>query len=163
MGNNDSPLLADLTLSAMEFRFLNSSIHYQEACLLNLTTQYIDDLFNCNCPNFLDHCKNIYHSSLVLENTTGSGDSSNYLDLTIVNDGQQHFVKLFNKADSFNFTGQRFSHVDSNVHSNLGYNTFYVQMVRIARLSTRAIDFKEKLVEIYNAFCNKGFNRFELQ
>ncbi|MCP4651004.1 MAG: hypothetical protein GY853_13130, partial [PVC group bacterium] len=44
MGGNASPLIADLTLSIIEFRYLNSSTHVHECRLLKLTSRFIDDL-----------------------------------------------------------------------------------------------------------------------
>ncbi len=44
MGGNASPLIADLTLAVLEFKFLNNSSFIRECKLLKWTTRYIDDL-----------------------------------------------------------------------------------------------------------------------
>ncbi len=137
MGNNASPIIADLTLSAIEFRYLNTNLHSWERSLLQYTTRFIDDLLSIGCPYFLELCQDIYPDSLPLENTTNASNYSHYLDFTINYSPDGHQITLYNKTDCFNFAAKCYIYADSNTHSNLGYNTFYTQLIRIARTCTR--------------------------
>lgn len=157
MGGNASPLLADLTLSVLEFKFLQSTtpaLRYR----MKHTFRYIDDICNLNDPEFLDHCKQIYPACLPLEDTTSADSYTNYLDLAICIRTGTALCSLYNKTDAFNFTVIRMPEFSSNVHSNIGYNTFYSQLIRIARICDCAADFQDRCMDLCDIFIHKGYS-----
>ncbi len=161
MGGNASPLLADMTLSALEFKCINkmSNVSRKE---LGTCSRYIDDLFNLNGKDFLIKCASIYPACLPLEETTTSAKESNFLDMTIKLDGKTISATLYNKVDAFNFEVIRLPEFSSNVHSSVGYNTFYSQLVRIGRICSDMSEFEIKTRILCLAFLNKGYNNVKL-
>jgi len=158
MGGNASPLLADLTLAMLEFKFLKKA-SVQERREIGNCSRYIDDILNLNGKNFMETCKKIYPACLPLEETTSSEKESNFLDLTIRLEDKIISTTLYNKTDAFNFAVIRLPESSSNLHSNIGYNTFYSQLIRIARICTYPVDFEHNVDVLCNAFINKGFSK----
>jgi len=161
MGGNASPLLADLTLTALEYKFLKSlSAHEQRN--MGISFRYIDDVLNINGNDFLNCSKNIYPASLPLENTTRDAASVDFLDITISMAHGSLTTTLFNKVDSFNFNVIRLPDSSSNVHSNLGYNTYYSQLIRFARICCMQCEFESKVKMLWDMFEKKGFDKCKL-
>lgn len=157
MGGNASPLLADLTLSVMEYRFLKSS-SYIVRKNLRLSWRYFDDLLCFNNKEFLTLCKNIYPDELPLEETSTDCNNCYYLDMQLTSINDKLNITLYNKVDAFNFAVIRFPHASSNVSNSLGYCTFYSQLIRIGRICSSVTEFKLKLSDLYNIFKSKGFS-----
>jgi len=162
MGGNASPLLADLTLSYMEFEYLSNPMNRGYAICMQYTVRYVDDLLSINCQDFLQYCKQIYPDSLPLEETSSDHNSVDFLDLTITGGDKANF-EIYNKTDSFPFAVVRFVHSSSNVHCNLGYNTFFTQLIRFGRIYTQSTGFTRKCKELCTSFLEKGYKKELLQ
>ncbi|MCP4978369.1 MAG: hypothetical protein GY931_19660 [Maribacter sp.] len=161
MGGNASPLLADLSLAVMEFKYLKQATPQQRKDIGD-NVRYIDDLLNANGKSFLTVCKNIYPASLLLEDTTSRINGSDYLDLSIEITGGRLNTTLYNKTDAFNFMVIRYPEASSNVHSCIGYNTFYSQLLRIGRICSSAVEFENKVEIIWQLLCDKGYDSTKL-
>ena len=72
MGGNASPLIADLFLLTLEFKFIKSLVDSKNKHNLLLATTlsnnsiFIDDILVCNSNNFKDIAKQIYPNSIPL-------------------------------------------------------------------------------------------------
>ena len=56
----------------------------------------------------------------------------------------------------------RYVHADSNVARSVGLNTFYGQLIRVARISSSADSFNIRIKELFESCQAKGFNEAEL-
>ncbi len=157
MGGNASPLIADLTLSIIEFRYLNSSAHIHECRLLSLTCRFIDDLICFNCPKFLTFCQQIYPDNLPLSQTNSNISLCDYLDLSIQIQKGTVNISMYDKTSAFNFEVIKFPHSYSNIHSNIGYNIFYSQLIRFGCICSDYISFATSASNLYMLFIQKKF------
>ena len=159
MGGNASPLMADLTLSMMEFEFAknepatNRDIEYWK--------RYIDDILIANYHRFMEVASTVYASELVLERTNETFEAAPFLDLAL-DVSNQLTISVYNKTDDFSFKVLRYCFADSNVHTNVGLGTFYSQLVRFARISNKVCDFERRVLQIFTEFIEHGFSRESL-
>ena len=136
MGGNASPFIADLYLAWHEFCFMNRlmssklSTDHKLAKILSANSRYLDDIAVINYLNFGNIAKQIYHPSLVLEGSTTGYHYDTFLDLQIRIYQKRFVVGIYHKVDDFNFEVISFPFPSSNIHSQLGYNTFYSQLMR---------------------------------
>ncbi len=159
MGGNASPLLADLTLSVLEFKFLNSNLHFRESKLLNYMTRFIDDLFSVNAPTFMELCKQIYPASLPLERTNNEPETCDYLDFTAKLANGRLELSLYDKTKAFPFGVIKITDVTSNIHSRIAYNNFYSQLICTGRLCNNFSSFKHQVLQLFSCFVHCGFNK----
>ena len=95
MGNNCSPLLADLFLFSYEAEFIEELIktcHKDLAKSFNFTFRYIDDVLSLNNKKFTDYIHRIYPPELEIKDTTDSSTSAAYLDLFLQGNQQGHLL-----------------------------------------------------------------------
>ena len=59
--------------------------------------------------------------------------------------------------DDFNFEVISYPFPDSNIHSSLGYSTFYSQLIRFYRLCNNKSDFLFRAKLIYQKLINRGY------
>ena len=161
MGGNASPLLADLTLSMLEFQYMKQSSPVERSNM-GLCWRYIDDILNINGKNFLATSVYIYPPSLPLEVTSTTNAKSNFLDLNIELKQGKAVTTLYNKVDAFNFEVIRMPHSSSEVHSRIGYNVFYGQLIRIARICSTAKELELKIQNLCDIFLAKGYDNYKL-
>jgi len=142
MGGSASPMIADLTLAMLEFRFLSENQNRPVARRLLNTYRYIDDICTTQLSKeeFLEVAKEIYPPSIPLNHSSGDLFSCDYLDLRITfNPSMQ--LSVFDKTEYFNFDVVKFGFAESNVPTSLGYNVFFSQLVRYSRICTNKTDF----------------------
>ncbi len=157
MGGNASPLLADLTLTALEWKH-TSKMSYNAQKEMGMCCWYFDDLLNVNGKDFIQRSKTIYPASLPLEETTKSSEESDFLDITIKLGAPCLETMLYNKVDAFNFDVIRFPNASSNIHSGTGYNTFFSRLICIARICSNVDNFESAVNTLCDVFLNKGFS-----
>ena len=147
MGGNASPFIADLCLAWVEYKFMkdlsNSKVpsDFKLAKTLSNNCRYIDDISVINYLSFGELAKRIYHDELILEESDFGYHYDNFLDLSIRIHSERFLMGIYHKVDDFNFEVISFPFPDSNIHSNLGYNAFYSQLVRFFRLCNNINDF----------------------
>jgi len=168
MGGNSSPILADLYLSWLEFQYMNKLIKsdYHRAKLLSSNCRYLDDIVTPNFNNFLLDSKLIYPNDLVLEanKTDDSNDNirDHFLDLDISINKDAFCFNVYNKVDSFNFKVISFPFAKSCIPTNIGYNTFYSQLVRYLNICSTVKYFQIKTKVLLDLFINHGYRKFLL-
>jgi len=162
MGGNFSSQLSDLCLSVIEFKAQSNKNEIERSKRNCHSVRYIDDILSLDNEDFMDDSNAIYPSDLPLQRTNNASlIQANFLDTTIF--GQPNFkLEIYNKTDDFAFRVVRYGHIDSNVHSNTGYNTFYSQLVRFARIATNQENFENSTVEMFQTFLSQGFERKKL-
>ena len=159
MGGNASPFIADLYLSWCEYCYVTklTKTDYNLAKRLSYNCRYLDDICTVNLKDFDTISKDIYDNTLILEGSTCSYKRDNFLDLYIrVIDGK--FVTgVYHKVDDFNFEVISYPFPDSNIHSSLGYSTFYSQLIRFHRLCNNKSDFLFRAKLICQKLINRGY------
>ena len=100
----------------------------------------------------------IYDSTLLFQGSACNYKQDTFLDLYIrVVDGV--FVTgIYHKVDDFNFKVINFP--QSNMHSMLGYTTFYSQLIRFFRLGNNIYDFLFGQNLAIPSWSNVDFKRF---
>jgi hypothetical protein len=147
-GGNASSLIADLTLSMIEFRHLKDATNIPRD---SATFRYVDDLAIIN----FDLQPGIYPPELNL--TTEAQNSKgeiNYLDLTITLPSGN--IKLYNKTDYFNFHVITSMHHDCAISKNTSTGILTSQMIRFARINSDCVDFFNSIKRLIDSYTNNG-------
>ncbi len=157
MGSNSSPLIADLTLSVMEFNYVKKSIKNGDNKQF-YAGRYFDDIGVINKEKFHAESKQIYGEDLVLKLTNKNMDASPFLDL-VITIGNEVTFGMYNKTEDFNFNVIRYGYADSDVHTNTGLSTFYSQLIRTARVCDGRKEFEKRVLDMFQTFLTHGYNR----
>ena len=86
MGGNASPLVADLYLSWLEYKFINKLIKRKEFGLvdkLKYICWYTNDIITPNVDNFINIASDIYPQEIPQEQNRTNGLYDTFLDLDI--------------------------------------------------------------------------------
>ena len=159
MGGNASPFIADLYLSWCEYCYMTKVVKtdYTLAKLLSYNCRYLDDICTINLQNFGDIAKDIYDNTLLLEGSTCSYKQDTFLDLYIRVVDHKFITGIYHKVDDFNFEVISYPFPQSNVHSMLGYSTYYSQLIRFFRLCNNINDFLFRAKFSYSKFVKRGY------
>jgi hypothetical protein len=154
MGGNASSLIADLTLSMIEYRYLQTSTHISRD---SATFRYVDDLAIMN----KDLPTGIYPPELSLthEHQNSAGEI-NYLDLTITFPSCD--IKLFNKTDHFNFNVINSMNVNCAISKNTTFGILISQMIRYARINTNCDTFIICTKGLFEGHIRNGHEKYLL-
>ena len=155
MGSNASPFIADLYLSWCEYCYMTKIVKtdYAMAKLLSYNCRYLDDICTVNFKYFGDIAKYIYDSTLLLEGSACSYKQDLYIRVV---DGK--FVTgIYHKVDDFNFEVINYPVPQSNIHSMLGYTTFYSQLIRFFRPCNKINDFLFRAKLNYSKLVKRGY------
>jgi ubiquitin C-terminal hydrolase len=164
MGGNASPFIADLYLAWHEYCFMEelhkSKLAADQTLIrsLSLNSRYIDDIAVVNLLNFDAVANKIYDPSLILENSKSGYHYDTFLDLLIRVYKKRFVIGIYHKVDDFNFTVINFPFPESNIHSRVGYNAFYSQLVRFFRLCNNLPDFLARVKMIYVKLYERGYS-----
>ena len=71
-------------------------------------------------------------------------------------------IGIYHKVDDFNFEVINFPFPSSNIHSQVGYNTFYSQLVRFYRLCNNVHDFIMRVNLIRKKLSARGYSETTL-
>ena len=164
MGGNASPFIADLCLAWAEYSFmmeLSKSVDpadIQLCKLLSNNSRYIDDISVLNYLSFGELSKRIYHEELILEESSFGYHYDHFLDLNIRIFGGKFIVGIYHKVDDFDFEVISFPFPESNIHSKVGYNCFYSQLIRFYRLCNNVRDFAVRVRMLFNKLSGRGYS-----
>ena len=103
MGGNCSPLIADLYLSWLEYKYVTDTMknNFPLAKQLSYNSRYIDDIITPNISNFLDIASHIYPKELPLERSSSNSLHDCFLDLDILVKNNKFITKIYHKAFRF--------------------------------------------------------------
>ena len=138
-GGNASPFIADLHLSWCEYSYMTKIIKtdYAMAKLLSYNCRYVDDICTINFKYF--------------------GDIAKIWDLYIRVVNGKFVTDIFHKVDDFNFEVINYPFPQSNIHSMLGYTTFYSQIIRFFRICNNINDFLFRAKLSYSKLVKRGY------
>ena len=169
MGGNASPFIADLFLAWQEYCFMDSLVksktesNLKLAEQLSLNSRYLDDIAVINFLSFGVVAKLIYHSSLLLEESDFGYHYDHFLDLNIRIVNGRFVIGIYHKVDDFDFEVISFPFPSSNIHSQVGYTSFYSQLVRYFRLCNNITDFIVRVKMLKNKLSSRGYNLVSLR
>ena len=164
MGGNACPEIADLYLIWCEYSYMqklcNSKIkNLKLAKELSNNSRYIDDISTLNLSvNFGSLSKEIYDSSLILEQSSENGHRDNFLDLHIYIKDKKFVTGIYHKVDDFDFEVINYPFPSSNITNSEGPKCFYSQLIRFARLCNTAINFCKRLYHTYTKLHQRGYD-----
>ena len=164
MGGNASPFIADLCLAWAEYTFMTELAKSKQpddiklCSLLSNNSRYIDDISVLNFLSFGELSKRIYHESLLLEESDMGYHYDHFLDLNIRIFAGKFIIGIYHKVDDFDFEVISFPFPESNIHSKVGYNCFYSQLVRFFRLCNNVFDFSVRVKMLYHKLSDRGYN-----
>ena len=158
-GNSASPLIADLTLMAMEVKYILA--HQQDYRKNNfLAARYMDDILfiGKDLGQILDNTQTMYHSSLTLTKTNPNSTSCDFLDLTILINNGNLITKMYNKTDSFSFKVLKYPQFSSNIHSSIICSTIAGEIVRIERSCSEITTFSSRLKDLLHNLVENEYS-----
>ena len=126
--------------------------------LLSNNSRYIDDISVLNYLSFGELSKRIYHEELILEESSFGYHYDHFLDLNIRIFGGKFIVGIYHKVDGFDFEVIIFPFPESNIHSKVGYNCFYSQLIRFFRLCNNVTDFSIRVRMLYFKLSGRGYS-----
>ena len=164
MGGNASPFIADLYLAWHEYCYMYKlsksklELDTRLAKILSNNSRYIDDISVINYLGFGSIAKDIYHPTLILEESNTGYHYDTFLDLLVRIHNKRFIIGIYHKVDDFNFEVINYPFPTSNIHSQVGYNTFYSQLVRYFRLCNNVKDFLARVNLIRQKLSARGYN-----
>ena len=172
MGGNASPLIADLFLANLEFKYMDKLVsskspeNLRMAKKLSNNSRYIDDIGVCNMNNnneFMICSKDIYPESIPLTTGCIENDKDTFLDLDITLEENRFITKIYNKVDDFDFEVVSFPFPTSNMSDHITYNSFYSQLVRFSSVCSKFNDFDIRSRNLLESLLNRGFSKYRLK
>ena len=162
MGLPSAPKMIDLTMAYYEFKFQTDPQNREIALAIGeKTCRYVDDECSLSDYDVEPVLSRIYPPELSLL-VTSSDRSMDFLDITItIQNGIIH-TQVYNKTDDFPFKIIRYSHIQSNIHERVGYNTFYGELVRFARISSDSKSFESRSKHLRDAHLRNGYELEQL-
>ena len=162
MGLPSAPKMIDLTMAYCEYKYMsNSSNQITARNIGNYTCRYVDDFFSCTESDIENILKDIYPRELTL-NKTSNTTSTTFLDVSIQLRNDKLIMSVYNKTDDFPFTVIKYNHPKSNIHSSVGYNTLYGEILRFARISNTIENFTKRCRLLYHDFLSLGYEEYRI-
>jgi hypothetical protein len=158
-GNNASPFIADLTLTAMELVFTNSLPSYIKDKQIAVF-RYMDDILVVHDQRINIHnlIAEVYDHNLDLVQTNSSDTTADFLDLSITITNNMLHSKIYNKTDNYTFPIIRYPHSISVIPKNIIANTITGECRRFIFGCTEASDVLIRMVEMIARFRSNGFD-----
>lgn len=119
---------------------------------------HFDDISVINHVAFGCIAREIYHPSLILEESTIGYHFDTFFDLLIRIYNKWFIIGIDHKVDDFNFEVINYPFPTSNILSQVGYNTFYSQLIRFYRLCNTIKDFLVRVDLIREKSSIRGYN-----
>lgn len=151
MGGNASPLIADLTLSVIEFKYLKEQPRMPTDAFV---ARYIDDIVEINVD--LEHrLPQIYPPELeVNKDSPDTYGRINYLDLQLT--VGERYINIFDKTENFDFHVVKTINSSSCIHSNTIIGIMMGQFIRYARVITKYDDFYNRCLRMLRNHKDAG-------
>ena len=144
MGGNASPLVADLVLSVLEYKYLKRNPMPSSSFLF----RYVDDILVVN-SDATHMIHNAYPKELDITSEPCVNGTINYLDFTLHTNARR--LHVYNKTNVFTFPVVRAYHGTSCVHSGMIIGVIIGNLVRFTRISTNLKD----LIDSSKSYINQ--------
>ena len=166
MGINFAPLVADLFLFCYERDFMKNLSSDNEADVIkapNLTSRYLDDLFNIDNPYFEGMVNQIYPPELQLDKSNTSDIEAPFLDLHLSISNGFVLSKIYDKRDDFDFDIVNFPFLDGDVPRRPSYGIYIYQLIRFARVCSHVDDFNTRNKCLTAKLLKQGYRYHKLR
>ena len=121
------------------------------------TSQYLDDIFTIDNPEFEKHITDIYPTELQLNKANTWDKGTSFLDLNIkVIDSDVH-TRVYDKHNDFGFPIVNFPWLSGDVPRLPSQGVYISQLVRFARCCTSISDFNFKNLQITSKLLIQGY------
>ena len=130
--------------------------------MFNDTSQYIDDIFTIDNPEFEKYIPDIYPAERQLNKANTSAKTS-FLDLNIKIVGSHIHTSVYDKRDDFGFPIVNFPWLSVDVPRLPSYGIYIWQLVRFARCCTSVLDFRSKNLHITSKLLTQGYRYHKLR
>ena len=162
MGSNSSPVIANLCLSYMEFKYLHNRQNAGPARQLSNSVRYIDDIATFGTHVLKEVYRDIYPDTLPLSFDDTNDGTGHFLDLFIDRNRESKSITLYDKRVDFDFEVIRFPFKGSNQPMNVGLNVLYAQVIRIARICGAKDEFLSNLALLCDILEKRGYSEAEI-
>ena len=162
MGGNASPLIANLYLSWLEYKYLDKLVKNKEFNLVNYlkyNCRFNHDIVTPNVDNFTTIASDISPEDIPLEQSSNIGTHDTFLDLDISVLDNKFVFKIFHKVDLFNFEVISFPYLESNAPSQICYNTFFSQLITFANICSNFAGFAEQVKLFFNKLLARKYDK----
>ena len=166
---NASPLIADLFLANLKFRYMDKLVsskspsNLRMAKKLSNNSRYKDDIGVCNLNSINDFMicfEDIYPDSVPLTVGCIENHKDTFLDLDITIEENRFITKIYIKVDDFGFEVVSFTFPTSNMSDDITYNSFYSQLIRFSYVCSKFNDFDISNRNLLESLLNKGFSKY---
>ena len=161
MGSPSAPIIADLVLSNLEFRFLTEKRNRSIAERLKFTMRYVDDILSLGSEALREAAPLIYPDSLPLNFDDTSSGVGHFLDLNINTHSGQYTV--FDKRREFPFEVIRFPEKSSNQPLQSGLKVYFGQLLRMAERTNSREEFAKNAAFVTETMMTRGFTLKEVE
>ena len=162
MGLPCAPKMIDLTMAYSEYKYLTNPTNREIALKIgNHTCRYVDDFCTFTDIDIQPILSDIYPIELTL-NKTSTKNQATFLDTSIRLANNRLQLSVYNKTDDFPFTVIKYGHPDSNVHSSTGYNTFYGEIMRFAKIANHRDSWTDRCKLLVHDFLSLGYEKEKL-
>ena len=120
---------------------LHKSKQYDLIDMFNDNSQYLDDIFTIDNPEFKNHIPDIYPTKLQLNKANTSDKETSFLDINIKVVERDVHTSVYDKRDDFGFPIVNFPWFSGDVPGLPSYVVFISQLVRFARCCTSVSDY----------------------
>ena len=154
MGGNASPLIANLVLSFMEFKYFQRNevkINYKAAIF-----RYVDDILAINI-DISELIKNCYAPELEINVDNGLNNKLAYMDLQF--DFNSNSIAPYNKVDIFKFHVNRAFHASSCVRKSLITGCIIGRLITYARISIHYSDFYNNVLSYFTILVSRDHDK----
>ena len=160
MGSPSAPVIADLVLSHLEFKFMTNPRNRGLAERLKYTRRYVDDILSLGSEALKEAAPLIYPDSLPLNFDDTSEGIGHFLDLNINAHTGEYTV--FDKRREFSFEVIRFPERNSNQPLKTGLNVLFGQLLRMAKLTNNKAELTKNIRFIAETMRKRGFELKEM-
>ena len=142
---------------------LQKSKRFDLTDMFNDTSQYLDDIFTIDNPEFEKHISDIYPAELQLNKTYTSDKENPFLDINIKVICSDIHTSVYDKRDDFGFPIVNFPWLSGDVPRLPSYGIYISQLVRFARCFTSVLDFHSKNLQITSKLLTQGYRYHKLR
>ena len=177
MGGNASPLIADLFLANLEFKYMKKLVDTKQndnnynrnirlARKLSNNSRYIDDILVCgmiDINEFIQYSLEIYPDSIPLTAGNANHLKDTFLDIDIQIEDNNLNTKIYHKIDDFDFEVVSFPFPTSNISDYITYNSFYSQLVRYASICSKFEYFAARCKRLADCLILRGYKKHKFK
>ena len=129
----------------------------------NLTSRYLDDLFNIDNPYFEGMINQIYPPELQLNKANTSNTEAPFLNLHLSISNGFVSSKIYDNRDDFDFDIVNFSFLDADVPRRPSYRVYISQLIRIARVCSHVDDLNTRNKCLTAKLLKQGYRYHKLR